>query len=116
MKKLDITREQYCRMVTAIQEHYKELTKFENSINEFNDGTYICKLGDVLVCNVIWLLTQLTHDKEDEYNNTWLSWWLWEQDVEKIAWDKDNNRIDISTVDKLYDFLEANYNAEVNDA
>ena len=99
MKKLDITREQYCRMVTAIQEHYKELTKFENSINEFNDGTYICKLGDVLVCNV-----------------TWLSWWLWEQDVEKIAWDKDNNRIDISTVDKLYDFLEANYNAEVNDA
>ena len=114
MKKLDITKEQYCRMVTAIQEHYKEVTRFEKFIDEFNDGTYICTLGDVLVTNIIWLLTQLTHDKEDKYNETWLSWWLWE-DVEKVVWDKDNNPIDVSTVDKLYDFLEANYNAEVND-
>lgn len=115
MKNLDITKEDYCRVVTAIQEHYKEITTFEKFINEFNEGTYICKLGEVLVDNIVWLLTRLTHDEEDVYGNTWLSWWLWEK-AEKLACDKDGNAIDVSTVDKLYDLLEATYNVEVGNA
>ena len=114
LKKLNITKEQYCKIVEAIQEHYRKLTKFEDTINEFNDGTYICTIGDVLVNNILSLLTELTHDQEDKHIGTWLSWWLWE-DVEKVVWDAEDNRIDVSTADKLYDFLATNYNRETKD-
>lgn len=116
MKKLDITKEDYCQMVAALQEHYKELTEFENAMDKFNmGGTYITTIGSVLVENIIYLLTTLTHDREDKYKGTWLSWWLWE-DVEKVVWDAQGNPMDVSTADKLYDFLEATYNAEDGNA
>lgn len=103
-------------MVEALQEHYKEVAEFENALDKFNQsGTYIFTIGDVLAENIMYLLTTLTHDEEDIEGGTWLSWWLWE-DVEKVIWDAEGNRIDVSTVDKLYDFLEITYNAEVGNA
>lgn len=60
---------------------------------------------DDFVSDVIKLLTVETHDTED-----WINYWLWDGDFGKIAKVYINkNEIDISTSDKLYDFLYKNY-------
>ena len=61
---------------------------------------------------VVNLLIEVMNDKDE-----WISWWLYEcdygKDIEKYAAiGPDNVEIDLSTPEKLYDFLTEEYNKE----
>jgi hypothetical protein len=49
------------------------------------------------------LLAEIMQDKAN-----WIEWWLWEApENKKYVYLKNKTKIDISTPEKLYDFLEA---------
>jgi hypothetical protein len=53
-----------------------------------------------------WALSELLKETMND-DGDWISWWIYEH-VEKAWWDKKNNKHDLSTTKKLYDFLVNN--------
>lgn len=98
-----------------------KIIDYNNMSNEINDVFSKYRTED---CNsvfygfyedvVVNLLTEAMNDKDE-----WISWWLYEcnygQDTMKYATiGPDNVEIDLSTPEKLYDFLVKEYNEEEN--
>ena len=108
MKKLNISKEQYCKIVNEIKNFHKEREEFDNAIEKFSDGYVILNIGNNLTTALEEILEELTFDRKDEHGETWLSWWLYE-DVEKIIYTEQDDPIDVRTPEKLYDYLEHSY-------
>lgn len=104
MKKLKISKEEYCKMVKAIQEYDKENNEFSKCFEKFSDTYYICTLGQNLANKTIELLCKLTGDSAKNYNDSWLSWWLYES-VEKKIYNDIGEETDVSSIEDLYDYL-----------
>lgn len=95
-----------------------KIIDYNNMSNEINDVFSKYKVED---CNsvfygfyedvVVNLLTEAMND-EDE----WISWWLYEcnygKDINDRDFDNESFYIDLSTPEKLYDFLTEEYNKE----
>ena len=91
----------------------EEFIKYINNIVDINKEIDVWL--DTLHCNIIESpLIQCVFDMADnvvklisngnEEIEDYINWWLYE-DVEKIVW-VDNKEIDVSTIEKLYNFLK----------
>jgi len=94
-----ITKKQFKFLMKSIQKQDKKIRKLEDFLDDYVDSYVIFNRdasGDI-----VKFLEDYFCDGED-----YISWWLYE-DVEKEIWENDieGKPIDVSTLDKLYDFL-----------
>lgn len=107
MSKLKISKEDYCNMVKQIQSYNKEIYEFSECMQKFSNTYYLSTIGSNLCSALVELLSKLTNDYcGNTYNDTLLSWWLYE-DVEKKIYNDDNSFIDVTNIEDLYDYLES---------
>ena len=106
-----ISKEAFCDIIN-------KLIKTNDFVNEVNakareldnaiesDFFNASSLSISFESDVVYLLTLMFNDYE---NDQILSWWLYEKDYgrrEDIKiWDGESNEIDLSTPEKLYDYL-----------
>lgn len=107
-----ITKKQFKFLIKSIQKHDKKIRKLEDFLGDYVDS-YVIFNRDISD-DIIDFLEDYFCDGED-----YISWWLYE-DVEKKIWENgtENDPTDVSTLDKLYDFLirlkKENGNGEKN--
>lgn len=108
-----------------------ELEKFKKIINTIretdNDIESLRKLGidviDTAMCKAYWELQSLAFTEAyGEEGWDWISWALYDApnllemnkkkgiEEEVHAWEKDGTPIDLSTDEKLWEYVEKNYN------
>lgn len=107
-----ITKKQFKFLMKSIQKQDKKKRKLENFLGDYVDS-YIIFNRDISD-DIIDFLEDYFSGGDD-----YISWWLYE-DVEKKIWENgtENEPTDVSTLDKLYDFLirlkKENENGEKN--
>ena len=94
-----ISKKQFKYLMKIIQKYNKQSEKIEDFLETIIDGYAVLKRD--FSNDIITFL-------EDYFCNgyDYISWWLYD-DVEKLIWEngEDNPPTDVSTLDKLYDFL-----------
>ena len=86
-----------------------QLRQHQQRIEMINDAFDTVIDFDTLDDLVVSLLEKLMNLEPDEVYGTTLSWWIWELDFGR-KWKEyplvvDGEQIDLSTTEKLYDFL-----------
>ena len=94
-----ITKKEFKFLIKAIQKQDKKITKLEDFLSNYVDS-YVIFNRDASD-DIIKFLEDYFCDGED-----YISWWLYEG-VEKKIWENgtENEPTDVSTLDKLYEFL-----------
>ncbi len=106
-----ISKEAFCDIINKliktndfVNEVNKKAKELDNAIE--SDFFNASSLSISFESDVVYLLTLMFNDYE---NDQILSWWLYEKDYgrrEDIKiWDGESNEIDLSTPEKLYDYL-----------
>ena len=113
-----LSKEDFVEIINLIKIGYEKRNKFSDALEEINEGWFICNLGEEWVNALIDLLCIVMNDKSDKFENnvydeTMIEWWLF-ADVDKKLTIKDIStketyEVDISTPEKLYDYLIENY-------
>lgn len=91
--------------IDAIQKHREQQEKVTNFIESeiCTESWAFCTFGDNLSDTLLKVLEHVFNDKGE-----WISWWLYE-DVEKIVTFTDTNqKLDITKIEDLYNFLLVN--------
>lgn len=97
-----IDKQTFIKIITKLKEYMERVSKIEDALNcVFNFST----LDDV----VVELLEKLTNAEVDQVYGSTLSWWIYDLNFGK-DWKPDSlivdgESIDLSTAEKLYDFL-----------
>lgn len=91
-----ISKELFIEVINQIQENLKREQRFEEAIAEY--GNCLVPVFDHENLDITLLQIIMNDTKND-----WIPWWLFE-DVEKIIY-KDEQKIDLTKVEDLYDFL-----------
>ena len=100
-----MTKDEFIRKTRLIQNFHSEQQTIQSLIDKISDGFPVVTIGDYLVAEVLRTISeQLNIPSDDDL----LEWWLYE-DVEKVIFEKDK-RIDVSTLENLYDFIIDFYN------
>ena len=102
------TKEQFCKSMYRLIHGLERMQTFENSINEFNCGSFNFTGADDLINGFIETLSySVVNDPE------LIEWWLYES-VEKKIYIKEHSPlnpcdkeliIDVSTPELLYDYI-----------
>ena len=97
-----IDKQTFIKIITKLKEYMERVSKIEDTLNcVFNFST----LDDV----VVELLEKLTNAEVDQVYSSTLSWWIYDlnfgKDWEPDSLIVDGESIDLSTAEKLYDFL-----------
>lgn len=97
-----LTYEQFEKYIEAIRSNYHRLNEI-GEVLRWDDVFELSMAGDV-----IGLLEHIFRDKDE-----WISYWVYEKDFgldweEGCAIEADGTDIDLSTTEKLYDFLISN--------
>ena len=94
-----ITKEQFKKLIESIQNQNTKIRKLENFLSDYTDS-YVIFNRDTSD-DIIDFLEDYFCNGED-----YISWWLYE-DVKKEVWENgpEKESTDVSTLDKLYDFL-----------
>ena len=103
-----ITKEQFVTIINRLKETDEMVDKINNIIRNSTDSIIsdFTNAGSIMICHEDIVLQLL----ENMFNNTdTISWWLYEKDygrdIRMKMWDEKGNEIDVSTPEKLYDYL-----------
>jgi len=102
---INISKEDFCKAINRLKESQDQLIEIDRVLGA------VCNLGD-LSDTVIKLLEKLTDAYINDQFGSDISYFCWELDFGR-NWtpdsitDMDDNPIDISTPEKLYDYLVA---------
>ena len=101
-----ISKECFVNTICDIIKH----AKLEEDINNLLKGYDFCSFG---FCEYESIVVKLLEESMDD-TEEWISYWLYELDYGSEYSDgcittEDNKIIDLSTPEKLYDFLVGNY-------
>ena len=103
-----ITKEQFVTIINRLKETDEMVDKINNIIRNSTDSIIsdFTNAGSIMICHEDIVL----HLLEDIFNDTdTISWWLYEKDygrdIRMKMWDEQGNEIDVSTPEKLYDYL-----------
>lgn len=103
-----ITKEQFVTIINRLKETDEMVDKINNIIRNSTDSIIsdFTNAGSIMICHEDIVL----HLLEDIFNDTdTISWWLYEKDygrdIRMKMWDEKGKEIDVSTPEKLYDYL-----------
>ena len=103
-----ITKEQFVTIINRLKETDEMVDKINNIIRNSTDSIIsdFTNAGSIMICHediVLQLLENIFNDTDT------ISWWLYEKDygrdIRMKMWDEQGNEIDVSTPEKLYDYL-----------
>lgn len=109
-----ISKEKFCEILKKLEEAEQQDNKFSLSISEFFDCTALRYVPtDSYTRIILDLLNEMFNLESYEYIGTDLEYFIYELDWGKrwhsgIITEKDGTDIDISSADKLYDYLMNN--------
>lgn len=99
---INISKEDFCDYITRIENYRYAESELSDIISRYGDAYFIFNPGWNVIYALIKLLGELTNSKEsDAYGND-IDYYLFEES--KKVW-LDNTEYDISTPEKLYDYL-----------
>lgn len=102
---LNISKERFVKYIKDIEKYRDDSDKINEVISGIGDGYFVFNAADQLMYIIIELLGELTNSvNTDEYGND-IDYYLFEDS--KKVW-VDEQEYDISTPEKLYDFLVGN--------
>lgn len=96
---MPISKELFVEVIENIREQEAKMNRFSKALNEICDGHPLMDVNNLYLHSLLKVLESIFHDNYDT-----ISWFLWE-DVEKKIWLADGTEIDVSTPEKLYDYL-----------
>lgn len=106
-----ITKEHFVTIINRLKETDDMVDKINNIIRNSTDSfiSDFTNAGSIMICHEDIVL----HLLENMFNDTdTISWWLYEKDygrdIRMKMWDGFGNEIDVSTPEKLYDYLIEN--------
>ena len=100
-----ISKEVFVETINNIIKQSEKMDRFSRALEEVADGYVVFDSNNLYLESLLQVLNIALDDKDD-----YISWWLYE-DVEKVVWCGDK-AIDLSTPEKLYDFLTENKKAD----
>lgn len=86
-----LTKNQFCLLIKAIQDHFKELSAFDDAFEQFIYGHVVCMIGTDLVDSLLSVLEEHFNDTKDQY----ISRWLFAKSDKKV-WCKDGREINLT--------------------
>lgn len=96
-----ITKEQFIKRMSLIQNFHSEQETLSVLIEKVIDGYAVVTMGDYLVAE---MRTMIQESMGLEDNNDILDWWLYE-DVDKVIYENDGTETSIRTLEELYVYL-----------
>lgn len=100
---LHISKEDFVRYMNIIEKYREDSDKLSDVISSIGDGYFIFNAADNLMYAISEILGRLTNSvTTDDYGND-IDYYLFEDS--KKVW-VNEEEFDISTPEKLYDFLE----------
>lgn len=100
---------QFKRFIEAIQSYHEKEITLSNAIEPFNSSYTIIEFCPEMVASILSYMNEYFEDEGD-----WIGYWLYEldygtrEDLMNGCEYKNGDPIDISTVEKLYNFLIEN--------
>ena len=94
-----ISKELFVEIIENIQKQEEKNDRFSKALSEICDGHPLFDVNNLYLTSLLKVLNAIFHDSFDS-----VEWWLWE-DVEKTIWLADGSPVDVSTPEKLYDYL-----------
>lgn len=101
---MNISKSAFCESIESIEDYLTKNSDFSKCISDYSDSYFFCNIGEKMLISYINLLVELTGCTVNKDFGDTISWWLFE-DVEKFV-EIDGIKIDVSTPDKLYDYIE----------
>lgn len=115
-----LTKERFVKCIDALKRQ-SDLDRINSEhIQAIYDSESISAIypNDIIITALVDLLSDLLQDYSiDKYTGNWLEWWLYECDYGRefklgSANYEDGTEIDLSTPEKLFDFLVSNKDAD----
>lgn len=94
-----IPKKMFVEVIENIRKEEEKARKFAKALDIYADGHFIWDADNLYLKSLMDILERIFHDNYDT-----ISWFIWE-DVEKKIWLADGTEIDVSTPEKLYDYL-----------
>lgn len=120
-----ISKEKFCYIIKRLENYEKLQDKINDLFKELVDNTEqdFCNAGGICVGHetvVVDLLCEILEPGVSE-RDSFISWWIYETEFGKrpdFAYVilKDGTRVDLSSADKLYDFLVENMQSSAESA
>lgn len=104
VKKLNISKEDYCATVEELLNFVNEQEAASDALEMLTDNFCLCKIGDRLYNHVMNMMEVLTFDKYDENEESTLCWWLFTTQVKER--NLKGKTFSVKTPEELYDYLE----------
>lgn len=91
----DITKKQFIDLINAIKEEDERLRDIGKNLEKYSSSYIVFEntLGDKIIKFL-----------ESYYQDDLISWWLYDEDVDKIIND-DGEEVSVKAVGELYDYL-----------
>jgi len=107
------TQEEFVKYINAHKANYERTCKFTDAIALAFDGFPVYQLDDILTASYVDMLKVIM---KDTTRDSWIEYFIYELDYgvkykEGSIIEKDGTFIDLSTPEKLYDFLILNLNS-----
>lgn len=94
-----IPKKMFVETIENIRKEEEKLDKFNQALYEISDGYPIFNPNNLYLKSLLDILEYIFHDTAET-----IQWYLYEN-VEKKIWLADGTEIDVSTPEKLYDYL-----------
>lgn len=111
-----ITKEQFLKRLNFILDYEKSVEKYDKALKEFAHSDFTGYYDENLHCHLLEMLSEDMHQEDDDL----ISWWLYDcpeagkNPKHAKIWDGDKDdpnttEYDVSTPEKLYDYLFITY-------